>query len=299
MQVTSVAGGLANTSARLQLDDPNLFIFLRVMVRDPAQAKKELRLNSLLQTTDVPVPKIYALVENSAVIQQPYILMEWIDGVRLEVLVKERSEEEVALYGSSIGTTLANIHAVKFDQFGFFDWQLQIKEPLDMGGNGLIDFANRILNVKNREKLGQTLSDQLLRLLDQQAPVLDMYKGKPCLTHSDFGGSNILVSPSAPYTVQAVLDWEFAFSGTPFFDFGNLFRPPLGQNYAFINNVIRAYSDAGGELPRYFRMMSTITDITAWLDFLDRAEAGSKLLEDVRAVIGQLVAQWLGLSAED
>jgi aminoglycoside/choline kinase family phosphotransferase len=41
------------------------------------------------------------------------------------------------------------------------------------------------------------------------------------LVHADFNPKNILVRGAS---VAAVLDWEFAFSGTPLFDVGNMLR---------------------------------------------------------------------------
>ena len=44
----------------------------------------------------------------------------------------------------------------------------------------------------------------------------------PCLAHNDFGNRNILVrQENRKCVVAAVLDWEFAFPGSPLLDVGH------------------------------------------------------------------------------
>ena len=45
------------------------------------------------------------------------------------------------------------------------------------------------------------------------------------LVHGDFGAANILVRQvQGAWQVAAVIDWEFAFAGTPLFDLGHFLR---------------------------------------------------------------------------
>jgi len=281
-------GGLANTNIKLNLSKKEAPILLRILVRDPAQASKELRLQTLLKGR-VPVPELFYCAATNVFSDQPYFLMEWIEGVRLESLIKSISAEEIASYGFSLGKTLAQIHSFHFSYTGFFDENLNVTTFADMGGGGLMQFARRCLSQDNAEKLGVELAASTLDFLKDQSSLLDGYTAVPCLTHSDFGGSNILVCAGSPYVVKAVLDWEFAFSGTPFFDTGNLLRPPLGDNGMFVDSFVRGYTEGGGELPKDWRRISLLTDLTAWLDFLTRAADGSRLLEDVRTVIARTI----------
>jgi aminoglycoside phosphotransferase (APT) family kinase protein len=47
----------------------------------------------------------------------------------------------------------------------------------------------------------------------------------PCLVHNDFGNRNILVrQENGKWGVAAILDWEFAFSGSPLLDVGHFLR---------------------------------------------------------------------------
>jgi aminoglycoside phosphotransferase (APT) family kinase protein len=90
--------------------------------------------------------------------------------------------------------------------------------------------------------------------------------------------------------VAAVLDWEFAFSGSPFFDLGNLLRPPLGDMPGFEQAVHDGYVDAGGVLPTRWRQMSLLQDLLAWADFLNRPNTNAALIRDGRTIIMRTMA---------
>jgi aminoglycoside phosphotransferase (APT) family kinase protein len=68
--------------------------------------------------------------------------------------------------------------------------------------------------------------------------------------------------------VVAVLDWEFAFSGPPLFDVGNMLRDPRPP--AFAEAFVAGYRDAGGELPPGWRRLARALDLFSLADFLTR-----------------------------
>ena len=67
--------------------------------------------------------------------------------------------------------------------------------------------------------------------------------------------------PGTAWVVAAVLDWEFAFSGSPAIDFGNLLRPPLGERRSFVAALAAAYEAAGGRLPPDWQAIARIADL--------------------------------------
>ena len=86
-----------------------------------------------------------------------------------------------------------------------------------------------------------------------------------------------------------MVDWEYAFSGTPFFDLGNLTRPPLGETPGFTAAVERGYRGAGGELPTDWLRRSRLADLFSWTDFLNRPNPSETLIADARAMVERLV----------
>lgn len=279
-------GGLANTNIRVRLEKYQAPLLVRVFVRDPGEAQKEFALLQRLQNV-VPVPKVFSFAASDAAIVMEYIE----DATRLELHVDELSTQEVMQVGAALGKTLAAIHSIKFDEFGFFDHRLKVVAPITMDGAALIRFAHEYLYEKGAEaRLGSDLSRELIAFLDEHASLLDRWNGSPCLTHSDFGPSNILIRRrGGSWDVAAILDWEFAFAGTPLFDFGNLLRGSLGEFPHFEQQLSSSYLEAGGILTEEWRQMSKLVDLTAWLDFLVRPNVGSELVNDARRIVSATI----------
>jgi len=286
-------GGLANTNIRLIVSGQTHPILLRLFVRDPQQALKEWNINRIVRGA-VPSPEFFYFAPTNPFTEHPYILMEWIDGVLMEDVILNLPVGEVKTLGKSVGAALVAIHNFRFEHAGFFDAQMNIAHRIDLGGAGLIAYAKHCLvDGVGGERLGSSLSKRVLEFLDSEAHLLDEWHGQPCLSHSDYGGSNILVKKHADgWKVAAVLDWEFAFSGTPFFDLGNLLRAPHGTVPGFENAVSEGYQSAGGQLPQRWRKMSLLTDLTAWMEFMTRANPGDNLIGDARRIISETIDGW-------
>ncbi len=280
-------GGLANTNIRVDLSTRDEPVLLRIFDRAPQEAEKENRIYELIDGV-VACPKIYYFENSDSIINRPYTIMEFVKGERLEVVAKSVDHAQIAELGRAVGEALATVHSIKFPKYGFFDQSLDVAEQLDMGSLGLLQYAHKCLFADiGGERLGVDLSKKVVDFIQREGQILDQWPGPPSLTHSDFGGSNILVSKNDGnvWNVAAILDWEFAFSGTPFFDFGNLLRKPLGVMPGFQKSFQEGYMGTGVDLPVEWREMSLITDLTAWLEFLTRPAAGEHLIEDARRTI--------------
>jgi hypothetical protein len=107
-----------------------------------------------------------------------------------------------------------------------------------------------------------------LRALARRAePLATTQVGARQLVHSDFNPKNILVADG---TVTAVLDWEFAFSGSPLFDVGNMLRFVGDYPPAFENGFVNGFAGNGGHLPPGWRRISAALDLFALADLLTR-----------------------------
>lgn len=292
-KISLTEGGLANTNIRVKIvADPDSYL-IRVYTSDPQQAEKEFALNKLVERT-VPSPHFIHFSKTNSVTGHPYAIMQFVNGQRLESVFSQLSEPELSEVGKNVGSVLAAIHAFKFPSAGFFDGQLAVVTPIDLGGSGLINFVARHMGSGiARERAGKGLADKLLYFVESEALLLDRWTGKPCLTHADFGGSNILVANNSNrWEVSAVLDWEFAFSGSPFFDFGNLLREPVESMQPFVDDLTASYLFNGGLLPPEWRKMSLLTDLTAWVDFLTRPTINQALVDDAQRVINSTIDKW-------
>ncbi len=296
IKVTAVeptSGGLANTNLKICIAGDEEPLLMRFCIRDPGSVGKEFRLLELVGAT-VPVPHLCHFSKDNPINGHPYILMQWVEGKRLETVVDVLNATEIAHLGESLGKTLAGIHSFHFEHQGFFDENLNVGSPLEMGGKGLLSYVRECLsNPIAEQRIDAQLAERLLVFLERENSILDDWVGDPCLTHCDFNGSNILVNKTADrWQVAAVLDWEFAISATPFFDFGNLLRVPVGALPGIEESVEKGYKNAGGELPKEWRKMSKLTDLTAWIEFLTRESAGPQLISDAQAQIVKTIGEW-------
>jgi aminoglycoside phosphotransferase (APT) family kinase protein len=284
-------GGLANTNLRLRLSNGGPPVLLRFYVRSPGAASIEHAIHQRV-AGQVPVPAWFYFAPDNPLTHHPYALLEWVDGMRLELAAPTLEAAQLAVLGRAVGASLAGIHAVTFPLTGFFDADLRVAQPISVGRDGLVGYLHQCL-VEGRggARLGAALTQALLAHTATAGVLLDTWDGPPCLVHGDFGGSNLLVrSGPAGWQVAAVLDWEFAFSGSPFFDLGNLLRPPLGDRPGFAEAVHAGYMAAGGRLPAAWRPMSRLADLLAWADFLNRPVASDRLIRDARANIERTLA---------
>jgi aminoglycoside phosphotransferase (APT) family kinase protein len=89
-----------------------------------------------------------------------------------------------------------------------------------------------------------------------------------------------------------VIDWEFAFSGSPMMDLGNLLRPPLGELPGFEDAVAGGYRGAGGVLPDDWRRLTLYNGLADWASFLGRPRINHALIDDARRMISRTLENW-------
>src|SRR5262249_1827416 len=155
----------------------------------------------------VPCPRILYFSSSNPVTGHPYLIREWVEGSRLENVAQELARQEIVELADSVGASLAAIHSYTFQHGGFFDDRLSVAVPIDLGSRGLIEFARQcLIEGEGEKRLGSQLAAQLMQFLADEAGLLDEWEGPPCLSHSDFGGSNIIVRKgSSAWQVVAVL----------------------------------------------------------------------------------------------
>jgi hypothetical protein len=170
---------------------------------------------------------------------------------------------------------------------------LQVPLAVDFGRSGLLACLQRcVWDGPGASRLGRQLTQELFAFAEREGHRLDAWLGQACLVHADFNPSILLVCrpPGQPREVAAVLDWEFAFSGSPAFDFANWRRPPLGASEVLERALAETYAQAGGQLLEGCRRIAQVADLDAWADFLSRPNPDPRLIEDacriVRTTVG-------------
>jgi aminoglycoside phosphotransferase (APT) family kinase protein len=171
---------------------------------------REHRIMAALAGTAVPVPRMVAACDDTAVLGVPFFVMEYVPGV---VLGDHDSAEQTldmparAALGPHLVDVLAGLHAVTPSGVGLADL-----------GKGS-DYLTRQLTRWDGQldRLGVPVSAamrEVLTRLRDSAPE----QRETTIVHGDFRPGNVIVSEAGE--VRAVLDWELATLGDPLADLG-------------------------------------------------------------------------------
>lgn len=279
-----IAGGVSNTNIAVALAGPPGRVVLRLHQGDRQKARNEASIVRRFAGR-IPAARVLWSAETNAVTGHACEVLEWIDGEPLDLLAPALDDAALAPLAKAVGAVLARIHAIRFRHHGFFANDLDLPEPIDLGPDALRTYLRQqLIDGPGGERLGPELTGEVLVLAERDGHLLDTWRADPCLVHADFNGSNILVrSRGDQWEVAAVLDWEFALSGIPAMDFGNIMRAPLDEREAFAQGLARGYREAGGTLPADWRRIARIADLFAWADILGRPEIAAPVLADAHA----------------
>lgn len=283
-------GGLANTNYKIEVSGLHRSLVVRVYERDGSAARKEIEIYRLIDGT-VPLPEVLYADTEGRNYERPYVVSEWIEGVTLDDLLKDGRSEDTASAGRATGEALARMGRHTFPRAGFFRTELDVDDSFDVGSSGVLAFIHDALfQAMAGERLGQDLRDRLWDQVDRHARLFRVVDGTASLAHADFNGSNILMRPgSLGWEVAAILDWEFAFSGSPLFDVGNLLRNQERVDAAFESEFSAAFVENGGTLPNEWRKVTRLLDLVNLCTFLNVPEAGPTVVRDTMGLVQNTV----------
>lgn len=123
------------------------------------------------------------------------------------------------------------------------------------------------------------------RVMEAAAPILDEIR-IPLLAHEDLWEGNILVSPTKPAQVLAIIDMDRVLFGDPMFD--------LAQNYMPSEEFMEGYGarpsdDAGNKIRgKIYRMISNLCDGYVWENQYHRPASGEHCRKVVLMLLHEL-----------
>jgi aminoglycoside phosphotransferase (APT) family kinase protein len=215
-------------------------------IAGPADVVRQGRIMASLHAAGVPAPAIPVMSSDPVVDGRPFVLMEAIDGARIE---KAGVEQEPLDIAASAVKVLKRLHALPLDQTGIGE-----EAPVSLQAEML-----RWLWLMERapEELTQR-SGELGGLLAADIPV----ERAPTLVHGDYHYGNMLFRGAE---VVAVLDWEIAQIGQPLLDLGCLCTLPHRRKYegapspggtvdVRVEDLFRLYGADAGEMRWYVGM---------------------------------------------
>jgi aminoglycoside phosphotransferase (APT) family kinase protein len=174
--------------------------------------RREYRVISALAETKVPVPKTFALCEDTEVIGAPFYVMECVEGivpVNPDEVVSSFSEEQRRALGEELIDTLAELHAVEPASVGLGDFG----KPAGYIERQVRRFSEQLEKVKTRE-LPEL--EEIQRRVAANIP----QEADASIVHGDYRLDNSIVGSDGH--IAAVLDWEMSTLGDPLADLGIL-----------------------------------------------------------------------------
>ncbi|ORY00400.1 APH-domain-containing protein [Basidiobolus meristosporus CBS 931.73] len=181
-------------------------------------------LHALSKNTDLPVPNVYCLCEDSAIIGTPFYVMEFMNGrIYTEVLFKDLPPTERKQCWRSAVSTLAKLHSVDYRKIGLADYgkdsgfyARQIKSL------GKISTIQSQVKNEQGEPVGELPGFKRILAWFSQ----NLSDDTTTLIHGDYKIDNLVFHPTEPRVI-GILDWELSTVGHPLSDLTNLLQPYL------------------------------------------------------------------------
>lgn len=251
--------GKANTNIKLTLSGERCAV-LRIFQRDPSIQPLETALSKRF-SSKLPVPRV--LFEDLA---HNFSLLEWRQGETLESRILESGTVGLEQIFRELGEHHALIGDQEFVTAGFLGSdgsQIYVRESWISTFDGLFEYLKSTLshsNILNRTSVG--FRTDIVDCFNANEKWLRDLTSVPRLVHGDFKASNILVDGGQ---VSAIMDWEFAHSGTPLLDIGQLFRHKETRIEELLKNFEEGFQNFGRKLPRNWLRATGLIDITVFL----------------------------------
>ncbi|KAF5023785.1 hypothetical protein F66182_4141 [Fusarium sp. NRRL 66182] len=182
------------------------------------QVDREFRvLKALGSVEGFPVPRVYTLCMDTAIIGTPFYVMEFVKGrIITDTDLKELSRDERREAWFSAIETLAWLHSIDPDTIGlegygkktgFYARHCNTWSRIEAQQAAVKD-------VKTGKPLGRAHEkyDEVLRYVRENLPI-----DRHAIVHGDFKFDNLILHPTEPRVI-AILDWELSTIGHPLMD---------------------------------------------------------------------------------
>jgi len=286
--IEPLGDGLRNANFKLDLEAPRASLVLRIYEHDASICRKELDLIRLVAGS-VPVPEVIHAEPRGFEDLPPLVLVRFVEGITFRELKLSGGTRSISEAAYSAGETLAAIGRAAFPQPGWLAAGPAVGAPLMEGADPAPRFVDSCLASANLQpRMPPDLRDRVHAMVWSCAPELARLGDEARLVHGDFGKRNLLVrSIEGRWRVAAVLDWEFAVSGSPLADLGHFLRYERASRPLAEPHFSAGYLDGGGVLPHDWRHLARLIDLTALCESLTHEQLPdsvvAELVELVRA----------------
>jgi Ser/Thr protein kinase RdoA (MazF antagonist) len=288
----TLSGGFSNTNILLEFADGDRCV-LRVSSQHE-RLKIEADLLDYLshQAPELSVPKVLWRASGHFPARLGAFAMTYVEGHLLADIEDSLSAAACRDICEQLAFAAARIHDLRFTQCGLLGPGPRVAEVFASYAAGTVGFMQSCLDNANlQRRAGADRCHRLHRCLTHR-PDLHQPSVTHQLCHSDFNQKNFLIRRNANgrHQLAAVLDWEFAFSGSSVIDIGNLLRfeheSPAVESAWFQD----AYRAAGGHMDESWREQALFADLLAQCAFLINSGELPKTFRTAIGVIDHTLA---------
>ncbi|SNQ50604.1 Aminoglycoside phosphotransferase [Frankia canadensis] len=185
------------------------------ILRGAHDMSREARVQKALMGTDVPVARILLAFDESGPLQVPFYVMQKVEGHAIRDTLPPGYAEDGAgrvAIADALVDTLVELHAVDPDAVGLGDF-----------GRRQGFMARQVRTWTRQWEASKTAEvEAVSELARRLAAYLFAEPARPSVVHGDYRLDNVLMHPSDPSCLRAVLDWELSTLGDPLADLGML-----------------------------------------------------------------------------
>lgn len=209
----------------------------------------------------LPVPEVLEVRRGDRDEGRPGLLVtSWLPGERADLILPTLDPPGVARLGAGLGRVAGLLAGMPTLRPGpFVDPDLAIGTFPDDGLGEWVE--SRLTGWSEVDRGG------LRQVVEAAQEVLDRVD-RSCLVHGDLNPKNVLVDPTTQ-AVTGVLDWEYAHSGHPMTDLGNVIRFERAEAYAAA--ALGAWAELRGGTPAEACEAARAADLWALVDLAARA----------------------------
>ncbi len=273
-----------NRNCRVRVDGAPDVVF-RLYDRDRTVAAKEVEVLRRLGP-EFPVPEVLDADLRGTDGHPPYALLTLVDGISLAELKRTGDAAAIGACAQAAGRWLARLDRHRFERAGWVTPRFDVDTtglPDPLTTLGLVEHFAASPSFASRIGARRTALLQAAREWDRHptAPALAI-----ALVHGDFNARNILVARSGgEWQVAAILDWEFAFAGTPYIDIGNFLRYERPDRPRFEPWFSRGLREGGLPLDGDWRRAAHMADLPALCELLARDSTPDDVVAELLGLI--------------
>jgi aminoglycoside phosphotransferase (APT) family kinase protein len=169
---------------------------------------REYRVMRALAGTAVPVPKVYALCEDDAVIGSAFYVMEFLEGrIFWDPRLPDLAPAERRAMFQSMNAVIAELHSVDYAAVGLAEF--------GRPGNYM---ARQVARWSRQYQASETEQQPAMDRLIEWLPCHLPPESEPRIVHGDYRIDNLIYHPTESRVI-GVLDWELSTIGDPLADF--------------------------------------------------------------------------------